>query len=403
MSSPALSRPVIAGLVTAVVGFASSFAVVLAGLRNLGASVEQAASGLLAVTIAMGVATILLSSTTRIPVTIAWSTPGAALLATVAGLRGGWPAAVGAFILTGLILAAIGLFAPLGRLARALPLGLANAMLAGVLLPLCLAPIRGLDEAPALVLPLILVWTLLVVLAPRWAAPGALLAALGLACTSEAVRGLGIEAWIPSVAWTNPTIDLAALVSVALPLVIVTMASQNIPGVAVLASFGYVAPFRRAMVVTGIGTAAAAPLGGHAINLAAISAALAAGPEAGPDRDRRWIAATTAGSAWIVIGIASAGLAALALAAPGGLIEAAAGLALIPTLAGALRSAITSAGGSSPGRGDLPAVATFLVTVSGIHPWGAGSAFWGLAAGLVLAAALGPQRTAGKQAVESKD
>ena len=400
-SSPGVSRPLIAGLVTAVVGFASSFAVVLAGLRNLGATGEQAASGLLAVTVAMGVATILLSSTTRIPVTIAWSTPGAALLATVAGLQGGWPAAVGAFIVTGLLLAAIGLFSPLGRLARAIPLGLANAMLAGVLLPLCLAPIRGLDEAPALVLPLILVWTLLVVLAPRWAAPGALLVALALAFTSQAVRGLGVEAWIPSVTWTNPTIDPAALISVALPLVIVTMASQNIPGVAVLASFGYVAPFRRAMVVTGIGTAMAAPLGGHAINLAAISAALAAGPEAGSDRARRWIAATTAGGAWVVIGIGSAGVAALALAAPGGLIEAAAGLALIPTLAGALRSAITAAGGSSlPGRGDLPAVATFLVTVSGIHPWGVGSAFWGLAAGLGLAVALRPRRMPSAEAVD---
>lgn len=401
-SSPGVSRPLIAGLVTAVVGFASAFAVVLTGLRNLGATAEQAASGLLAVTVAMGIATILLSSTTRIPVTIAWSTPGAALLATVAGLQGGWPAAIGAFMVTGLLLAAIGLFPPLGRVARAIPLGLANAMLAGVLLPLCLAPIRGLDEAPALVLPLILAWTVLVVLAPRWAAPGALLAALALACTSPVVRGLGIEAWMPSVTWTSPTIDPAALISVALPLVIVTMASQNIPGVAVLASFGYVAPFRRAMVVTGIGTSLAAPLGGHAINLAAISAALAAGPEAGPDRGRRWIAATTAGGAWVVIGIGSAGVAALALAAPGGLIEAAAGLALIPTLAGALRSAITAAGGSSlPGRGDLPAVATFLVTVSGIHPWGVGSAFWGLAAGLGLAAALRPRRRPSPQAVDS--
>ena len=388
------STALIAGLVTAVVGFAASFAVVLAGLRNVGASPQQAASGLLAVTVAMGLATIALSSTTRIPVTIAWSTPGAALLATIAGLVGGWPAAVGAFMVTGVLLASIGLIRPLGRLARAIPLGLANAMLAGVLLPLCLAPVRGLEQEPVLVGVLIAVWVLLLAFAPRWAAPGALAAALALALTTPAVRELGPTAWFPTLTWTSPVFDLAALVSVALPLLIVTMASQNIPGVAVLASFGYQAPFRRAMVVTGLGTVAVAPMGAHAINLAAISAALAAGPEAGPDRSRRWIAATTAGAAWVMIGIGSAGVVALALAAPGGLIEAAAGLALIPTMAGALRTAFTSA---IPGRADLPAAATFLVTVSGIHPWGIGSAFWGLAIGLGLALALRSGRQSGTQ------
>jgi len=388
------STPLIAGLVTAVVGFAASFAVVLAGLRNVGASPQQAASGLLAVTVAMGLASIALSSTTRIPVTIAWSTPGAALLATIAGLQGGWPAAVGAFMVTGVLLAAIGLVGPLGRLAKSIPLGLANAMLAGVLLPLCLAPVRGLEQEPVLVGVLIAVWVLLVAFAPRWAAPGALAAALALAFTNPAVRDLGPTAWVPSLTWTSPSLELAAVVSVALPLVIVTMASQNIPGVAVLASFGYQAPFRRAMVVTGLGTVAVAPMGGHAINLAAISAALSAGPEAGLDRSRRWIAATTAGAAWVVIGIASAGMVALALAAPGGLIEAAAGLALIPTMAGALRTAFVSV---IPGRADLPAAGTFLVTVSGIHPWGIGSAFWGLAAGLGLSLALRSRGSSGVQ------
>ncbi|MFM8349928.1 MAG: benzoate/H(+) symporter BenE family transporter, partial [Actinomycetales bacterium] len=172
-SAGAIGRPVMAGLVTAVVGFAASFAVVLAGLRNVGASPQQAASGLLAVTIAMGLASMALASTTRIPVTIAWSTPGAALLASIAGLQGGWPVAVGAFMVTGLLLAAIGLIRPLGRLARSIPLPLANAMLAGVLLPLCLAPVRGLEQAPTVVGVLILVWILLIVLTPRWAAPGA--------------------------------------------------------------------------------------------------------------------------------------------------------------------------------------------------------------------------------------
>lgn len=390
MRSP--DQPTTAGVVTAVVGFTSAFAVVLAGLTAVGARPAEASSGLMVVTVAMGLATVGLAARTRLPVTVAWSTPGAALLATTGAVDGGWPAAVGAFAACGLLLAAVGLVRPLADVVRRIPPRLAAAMLAGVLLDLCLAPVRGLAEAPELVAPVVVVWAVLLRLAPRWAAPAALLAAAALAFTAPEVRALGAEAWVPSLVWTTPALTPAAVVSIAVPLFVVTMASQNLPGAAVLAGFGYAVPLRPVLLVTGTGTVLAAPFGGHAINLAAISAALAAGPEAGPDPTRRWRAAVTAGVGYVVLGLASAGAAAVALAAPGGLVEAAAGLALVATLAGALRSAFedpTPRGEAAGGDGSRvpPAVAaavTFLVTASGLQLGGVGSAFWGLAAGIAL-------------------
>lgn len=370
-------QPTAAGVVTAVVGFTSAFAVVLAGLRAVGADAAQASSGLLAVTVLMGLATVLLAWRTRLPITVAWSTPGAALLATTGAVDGGWPAAVGAFALCGVLLAAVGLVTPLADLVRRIPPPLASAMLAGVLLDLCLAPVRGLADAPALVAPVVVVWAVLLRLAPRWAAPAALAAAAALALTSDDVRGLGAGAWAPSVVWTTPTLTVASVVSVAIPLFVVTMASQNLPGIAVLAGFGYAPPLRPVLLTTGLGTVLGAPFGGHAINLAAISAALAAGPEAGPDPRQRWRAAVTAGAGYVLLGLGSAGVAAIALAAPGGLIEAAAGLALVATLAGALRAASTA-------EQPVAAAVTFLVTASGLQLAGVGSAFWGLVAGLVM-------------------
>ncbi|MCL3860310.1 benzoate/H(+) symporter BenE family transporter [Actinotalea sp. K2] len=380
MPSPASSHILLAGLVTTAVGFLSAFAVVLAGLRAVGASPAQAASGLLAVTVGMGLATILLSVRTRLPITIAWSTPGAALLATTGAVDGGWPAAVGAFAVCGVLLAVVGLWGRLAALTAHIPATIASAMLAGVLLDLCLAPVRALETTGWLVAPVIGLWVVLLRLAPRWAAPAGLVVATGLAFTSADVRALPAATWLPTLEWTAPTLGVASVVSLAVPLFVVTMASQNLPGVAVLAGFGYVAPWRRVLLTTGVGTMLVAPFGGHALNLAAISAALAAGPEAGADRGERWRAATTAGVGYVAVGLGSAGVAAVALAAPGGLIEAAAGLALVATLAASLRSAFSVAPHA------VAAAATFLVTVSGVRPWGVGSAFWGLVAGVVLLA-----------------
>ena len=379
-----LHEPVLAGVVTALVGFTSSFAVVLAGLRATGATPEQAASGLLALTLVVGLGIVVLALRYRIPVTLSWSTPGAALLAGAAVPAGGWPAAVGAFLVTGALIVLTGAVPWLGRLVARIPQHLAQAMLAGVLLPLCLAPFRSLGTIPLLVLPVILVWLAASALVPKWAVPLALVAALAVIGLQFALEGTVIEpsTLAPSLAVTVPVIDPAAVVGIALPLYVVTMASQNLPGVAVLASFGYRAPWRPALAVTGLGTALVAPFGGHAVNLAALSAALSAGEGAGEDRQRRWIAALSAGISYVVLAGASGALVVLVGAAPAGLVEAVAGLALISTMA----TAVTASFADATGR--MSGAVTFLLAASGLSVLGIGGAFWALVGGLVVRATL---------------
>ena len=381
------SRPVIAGIVTALVGFTSSFAVVLAGLTAVGANPAQAASGLLAVTLTVGLGVLFLAWRSRVPVTLAWSTPGAALLAASGVPDGGWPAAVGGFLGAGLLLALTGLVPALGRLMARIPPSLAQAMLAGVLLQLCLAPFKALGSVPLFVAPVILCWLLMMKFAPRWAVPAALLVALGVIGVSLASAGTPVEAGalVPALAWTVPSFSLQAMAGIAVPLFVVTMASQNIPGVAVLRSFGYETPWRPAMLVTGAGTLAGAPFGGHAINLAALSAALAAGEEAGADRGRRWIAGFTSGIAYLVLAAFSAALVSVVSKAPAGMLEAVAGLALLGTLASAVSAALADADDRI-----APAV-TFLMAASGLVFAGIGSAFWALLAGLVVRMVLQPR------------
>lgn len=381
------SRPVIAGIVTALVGFTSSFAVVLAGLGAVGADAGQAASGLLALTLAVGLGVLLLAWRSKVPVTLAWSTPGAALLAASGRPDGGWPAAVGAFLAAGLLLALAGLVPALGRLMARIPSSLAQAMLAGVLLQLCLAPFKALGTVPLFVGPVILCWLVMMKFAPRWAVPGALLVALAVIGTSLASAGTTVEpaALVPALAWTTPAFTLQAVAGIAIPLFVVTMASQNVPGVAVLRSFGYETPWRPAMLVTGAGTVLGAPFGGHAINLAALSAALAAGEEAGADRGRRWVAGFTSGLAYLVLAAFSTALVSVVSQAPAGMLQAVAGLALLGTLATAVSAAL-----ADPEDRIAPAV-TFLMAASGLAFAGIGSAFWALLAGLAVRFVLKPR------------
>jgi benzoate membrane transport protein len=369
-----------AGLVTALVGYTSSFAVVLTGLRAVGATDAQAASGLFALTIALAICAVGLAWFTKRPITTAWSTPGAALLAGAAAVNFGWNEAVGAFIMTGVLIAATGAIPWLGRTLAAIPVPLAQAMLAGVLLKLCLAPFVALSTIPLHVAPVIVVWLLFLRFSPRWAVPAAMAAALGIAGFSmgraDAAGVMG--QLLPSLEFTAPAFSLAAFTAITLPLFVVTMASQNVPGVAVLASFNYETPWRASMLATGLGSSAAAFLGGHAINLAAISAALAAGDEAGEDRSRRWIAAVSSGGFYILLGLASAAITAQATASPEGLLEAAAGLALLATLGSSASSAL-----SDPSS-RMSSLVAFLIAGSGLSFAGIGGAFWALVAGLTL-------------------
>lgn len=351
--------------------------VVLSGLTAVGASSDQAASGLLAICVALGVGMLWLCVRTRAPISLAWSTPGAALLISTGTVDGGWPAAVGAFMVTAVLIVLTGLVPWLGELIARIPVSLARAMLAGVLLPICLEPVTGLADSPYQVGPVVLAWLVMHRVSRRWAVPVALAVALVVVLV-EAGSSVSGSDLLPSLAWTTPHWSVAAVVSIAVPLYVVTMASQNVPGVAVISSFGYTVPWRASMTVTGLGTLVSAPFGGHAINLAAITAAMTAGPMAGPDRSRRWIASVSAASTYVVLALAAAALATLVAAAPGDVIPAAAGLALLGTFGAALAGALADEDGREA------AAVCFLVAASGISVLGVGAAFWALLAGLVL-------------------
>lgn len=373
------SQPILAGVITSVVGVTSTFAVVLAGLRAVGASTEQAASGLMVLCLVCGIGTWWLSRQHRIPVILAWSTPGAALLASSSGVSGGWAAAVGAFILVGVLVLLTALWPALGALIARIPTPVAQAMLAGVLLPLCLRPVSGVVAEPWLVAPVIAAWLVGMAFAPRFAAPLAFVAAVAVMGVWTAHEGGLAGSMAPALTWTTPQLSVQAVLGLALPLWLVTMASQNVPGVAVLGSFGYTAPWRPAMVVTGVGTVVGAPFGAHTVNLAAITAALSAGPEAGPDTSRRWIAGQSSGVTYLILGVGSAALTLVATTAPVEVMLAVAGLALLGTLAHALTGAMAEESIR------LPAVTTFAVAASGVTVAGVGAAFWALLAGLALA------------------
>lgn len=379
-----VSRPIMAGVVTALVGFTSSFAVVLTGLSAVGASPGEAASGLLALSITMGLSCIALAWRYRMPITVAWSTPGAALLAATGVVDGGWPAAIGAFLLVAALTILAGLWPGFGRLIAQIPASIAQAMLAGVLLPLCLAPILGIAENPWGVLPVLLTWLVVARFAPRWAVPLAFVAAAIVVGVDTVRSGAAVDAGllVPRLELTAPTFTIGAVVGIALPLFVVTMASQNVPGVAIMRSFGYEVPWRPAMFVTGIGTALGAPAGGHGINLAAISAALAAAPDADPDPKRRWVAGVSTGVSYLVLGGCAAAFAALVALAPAAVIPAVAGVALFAALGSAVHQAVAD----SSER--MPSVVAFLIAASGVSLAGISAAFWALVAGLAVRAVL---------------
>lgn len=362
------------GIVTALVGFTSSFAVVLAGLQAVGASPAQATLGLIILNVTQGVATITLSYKYRIPILTAWSTPGAAVLIGTASLGALWSDSLGAFIFCGLLIVLTAAWPLLGRLIQSIPTAIAQAMLAGVLMLICVQPVTALAGNPAYVAPILILWLILMRFAPRWATP----AAFGLALVLIAVSG-GSAITIAPIggALTVPTFSAEAIIGIAIPLYIVTMASQNVPGVAVMQAHGYTVPWRASLLTTGIGSIAGAPFGGHAINLAAITAALPASSEAHPDPEKRWIAANVAGWTYLVLGALTPLLTGAVAAAPEGIIETVAGLALIGTLVSSLAAAFEEAGQR------IATGVTFLVAASPVVLFGIGSAFWGLLLGLI--------------------
>ncbi len=372
---------VLAGLVTAVVGFSSSFAVVLTGLGAQGADARQAASGLLILCLGMAVGMVILILRYRMPITLAWSTPGAALLASTQMEARSWSATVGAFVVVAGLTALTGLWPWLSRLMAAIPTTIANAMLAGVLIPICVTAFTTLARTPRYVVPIMVVWLLGYAFARRWAVPLALLAALVVVALTLDGQPAAADL-LPQLAFTAPTFDWRYLVGLALPLFLVNIASQYAPGVAVMKTFGYRVPWRSTMIVTATVSAVGAPFGGHAVNLAAISAALAASADAHPNPRRRWIAALSAAGCYVVLGLASTAAVYVLTHAPTGLIITVAALALLGTLGNAMQQSLVE------DQDREAAVITIIATASGISLFGIGSAFWGLVIGLTVRALL---------------
>lgn len=373
-----VAQPAMTGVLAAAVGYASTFTLVLAGLAQAGATNSQQASGLFALCLTMGVLNTISAWRTRMPLTFAWSTPGAAFLLGLEPVQGGFPAVVGAFVIVGGLVLLTGLFRPLTRAIAAIPQAIASAMLAGVLLELCLAPVRAVAQVPALALPVLLAWVIGLRFARRFAVPIAVaVAAVAIGVSANVPPG-AVTMALPSLVPVMPAFTLDALVQIALPLYVITMASQNLTGIAVMRANGYEVDPRVPFISTGFASALIGIFGAVTVNLAAVSAAIAAGPEAHPDTARRWIAGLFVGIAYFVLAPLSLIVAAFIAASPAILIQAVAGLALLPSLAASLASSL----GTEDTR--LPAIVTFITTASGITLLGIGGAFWGLLAGIAL-------------------
>ncbi|CAN5176172.1 benzoate/H(+) symporter BenE family transporter [soil metagenome] len=358
----------------------------IAGLHAVGATDGQAASGLFALCIAIGVVSIVGALWLRIPLAIAWSTPGAAVLLAASnhGIR--FSDAVGAFLISAALMAVCGAWPTLGRAVTRIPRPLASAMLAGVLLPICLAPVQAVAALPLYAAPIVIVWLVLYRLAPRWAVPAAMVVAVAAILLIAGTGWVAKAHLAPRLEFVTPTFDLGVIVGIGLPLFVVTMAGQNVPGFTVLQTYGYEPPTRFALVGQGIGSAGSALFGAHAINLGAITAAIMSGPQSHPDPGRRWVATFTNGVLYLALGLGAGLAAALVSAAPATLITAVAGLAVL----GALITSVVGALEEPQHR--LAAIVTFLVVSSGVVAGGIGSAFWGLVSGGIVMLWLGWRR-----------
>lgn len=366
-----------AALTAVIVGFASTILLIMEAARTVGATAAEQASWAMALCMGMAVTTVVLSWWQRIPIITAWSTPGAVLIATSAG-GVSYANALGAFVVAGALMCLTALIAPLARLIEKIPVSIASAMLAGVLLIYCLRVPGAAVAMPAIVLGLVAVFFALRLLLPLFAVPVVVVAGIASAVASGTFGpdccGFGLTQPV----WTTPAYDAATILSLGVPLFLVTMASQNLPGFAVLKAAGYQPPVKASLWITGIGSVMMAPFGSHAINLAAITASIVTGPECHADPARRWLMAWPYAVFYVLIGFTAAGFVEILGALPVPLITTIAGLALFGPLMGSSIALLKEP------REVEGALLTFIVTASGIAIAGVGSAFWGLVAGLLL-------------------
>ncbi|MCC8431318.1 benzoate/H(+) symporter BenE family transporter [Reyranella aquatilis] len=376
MKSTGLISVAAAALVATIAGVGGTLPVVLAAAQAVGATPDQASSWVSGLGLATAASALLLSVRYRMPIITAWSTPGAALIASTAGVPN-FAAAVGAFVLAALLILLTAAVRPIGRLIEKIPASIAAAMLAGILLRLVMAMVEHVPTSPLLVLPLIALFLVARAFFPALVSLIVLVAGASLAWSLGLVKPLP-PIGLSTLVVTAPVWDIATLIGLGVPLYLVTMASQNLPGFAVLRGSGYQPPTQPILVVTGAASLGTAFLGAHTSNLAAISAALCTGPDAHPDPAQRWKAGPFYAIFWGLIALFGASLVGLFGALPPALLATVAGTALLGSTAGALGIALAG------DQDRLAAAGTLAVTVSGVTLMGVGSAFWGLVFGLLI-------------------
>ena len=365
-----------AALVAALIGFGSSIAIILSAAEAVGASPAQTTSWILALCLTKAVGSAYLSWRHRVPVLLAWSTPGAALIAASSGIN--MAGAAGAFIIAGLLVALTAVIAPLGRLVRSIPDGIAGAMLAGVLLPFCMAGAKAAGASPELILPMVLIFALV----RLFNAPLAVLAALATGIVAVLITGAAdwpqVGILLPELVFVRPEVTPGVVIGLAIPLYLVNMASQNLPGFATMRAAGFEPPVQSALGVTGGLSMLSGLFGAHSTTMAAITAAICMGPDVDPDPNRRWRIGLVYAAIWICLGLLSPIMLTLLAALPAAVMSGLVALALLGPLMGALTTACADAGQR------FAATMTLAVTASGVAAFGVGAAFWGLAAGIAI-------------------
>jgi benzoate membrane transport protein len=374
--------PVAAGFIAVLVGFTSSAVLVFQAAAAAGATPAQIGSWIMALGVGMAVTCIGLSWRYRMPIVTAWSTPGAALLATsLVGVS--MPDAMGAFVFSGLLIFLVGITGWFERVIERIPIALASALLAGVLARFGIEAFAAVATEPVLVLAMFAVYLLGKRWLPRYAVILVLVAGVAVAAWLGLIAPGAVTLALATPTFVMPTFSLPVLVGVGIPLFVVTMASQNVPGVAVLKASGYEPPVSPVVAWTGAATIVLAPFGAFALNFAAITAAICCGPQADADPSRRYRAAIAAGVFYLIVGVLGASVALLFAALPPELIATIAGFALLATIGHGLAAATVDE------RWREPALVTFLVTLSGVTMFSIGAAFWGVVAGVVAAWILG--------------
>ena len=369
-----------AGFVAVLVGFTSSVAIVFQAAQAFGATPAMITSWMWALGLGMGLCSAVPSLYWRKPVMIAWSTPGAAVLA-VAGVGYGMNEAVGAFIVCAVLITLAGATGWFERVMNKIPMAIASALLAGVLARFGLQAFLAAQTALPLILLMLAAYLLAKRFMPRYSVPLTLLVGVVYAASRGQLAWSAVHFDMALPIFTMPVFTWRAAVSLALPLFVVTMASQNLPGVAAIRAAGYDLPISKLITISGVATLVLAPFGGYALNLSAITAAICMGPEAHDDPKRRYTAAVSCGAIYVVIGLFGAAVVGVLTAFPKELVAAIAGLALLGTIGGGLAAAVRDESHREA------ALITFLVTLSGVSVAGIGSAFWGVVAGAIALAA----------------